>query len=53
MILEEDDHKRDILYSCFIQELQQNTIPVKKKRTFPRNNKAKANRYAKAKRRCL
>lgn len=56
MILEEDDQKKDILYSCLIQELQRNIVPVIKNRSVPRNKKrkkAKANRYAKAKRRCL
>jgi hypothetical protein len=56
MLLEEDEQKRDILYSCFLQKIQQNIVPVRKNRSVPRNKKrrkGKANRYAKAKRRCL
>lgn len=53
MLLENDDDKKEMLYSKFIEEIKRNVVPVKKGRVFKRNKGINTSKYLKTQRRAL
>jgi hypothetical protein len=48
-----DQEEKERMYQRFIRELQRNSVPVIKNRTFIREKKSKSNKYTKTTRCCL
>lgn len=53
ILLEDNNEKKDAMFQRLIAELERNIVPVIQGRSFKRENKNKANKYSKSKRRCL
>ena len=52
MLLEQDDEKKDLLYTRFVKEVQRNVVPIIKERVFERKWSC-TNKHSKARRRAL
>jgi hypothetical protein len=53
ILLEDDNLKKDAMFQRLLAELERNIVPIIQGRSFKRENKNKANKYSKSKRRCL
>lgn len=53
MLLENDDDKKELLYSKFIEEIKRNVVPIKRGRVFKRDKGINTSKHSKTKRRAL